>query len=224
MMTVPLNFEPGTQSQYSNVGYILLGQIIEKVTGQKYEDFVRKEVLERAGVRRGFVNTGSRPYLPGEAHRYLAGTNVLLPPLDLPMVKAAGGWETTAVDMARVLTALDGSRGKPLLKEATFKLMLAPPPPPLPPRKDGGHWGLGWPQVVLSPQGYSYIHDGQFHGMRTFMKRNARGVNWVLLFNVSMEPDQIDAGIIRQALAEVRREVEGIQRYPDVDLFAQYPP
>jgi N-acyl-D-amino-acid deacylase len=222
MQTVPLDFDPGTEMHYSNVGYILLGQIVAKVSGQRYDEFVRQRVLAPAGVHRALLNEGKRLYLEGEARRYLAGTNVLLPPMDLPMVRAAGGWETTVVDMVRVLTALDGSRGKPLLKAETYRMMLAPPPLPLRPRKDGSYSGLGWPTVTPSPQGVSYLHDGQFHGMRSFMKHSAKGISWVLLFNVSMQPDQIDDRVIVGALAEVRRRVEGIPRYPDVDLFDQY--
>jgi CubicO group peptidase (beta-lactamase class C family) len=44
----PLAFEPGTKSQYSNGGYILLGAIIEKVTGMSYYDYVRKHLFQPA--------------------------------------------------------------------------------------------------------------------------------------------------------------------------------
>jgi CubicO group peptidase (beta-lactamase class C family) len=42
----PLDFEPGTQFSYTNSGYILLGVIIEKITGLSYEDAVRKTILD----------------------------------------------------------------------------------------------------------------------------------------------------------------------------------
>jgi CubicO group peptidase (beta-lactamase class C family) len=42
----PLDFEPGSQFSYSNSGYIVLGMIIEKVTGLSYENAVRKNILE----------------------------------------------------------------------------------------------------------------------------------------------------------------------------------
>jgi len=51
----PLAFEPGTKDQYSNGGYILLGAIIEKVTGQSYYDYVRENIFKVAGM----VNTES---------------------------------------------------------------------------------------------------------------------------------------------------------------------
>lgn len=46
----PLLFEPGTKQQYSNGGYVLLGAIIEKVTGQSYYDYVREHIFKPAGM------------------------------------------------------------------------------------------------------------------------------------------------------------------------------
>ncbi len=46
----PLAFEPGTKDQYSNGGYILLGAIIEKVTGKSYYDYVRENIFKVAGM------------------------------------------------------------------------------------------------------------------------------------------------------------------------------
>lgn len=47
----PLAFEPGTSRQYSNGGYVVLGAIIEKVSGQDYYDYVREHVFKPAGMR-----------------------------------------------------------------------------------------------------------------------------------------------------------------------------
>lgn len=47
---LPLDFEPGTQEQYSNGGYVVLGAIIEKVTGQSYYDYIREHVYKPSGM------------------------------------------------------------------------------------------------------------------------------------------------------------------------------
>jgi N-acyl-D-amino-acid deacylase len=223
IMGTPLDFAPGTEMEYSNVGYIILSRIIEKVSGQPYEAFIRKHVLEPAGTPGPFMSRGHRPYRTNEAHRYLAGTSILLPPMDMPMVQGAGGWSASAVDMVRILTALDGSRGVRLLNNATMKQMLAPPPAPMKSKDDGTYNGLGWPVVYNAPDGFGYAHDGNFHGMRTFMKRSKRGINWALLFNVSAQPDPADAKMVARAVQQTRERVESIEQYPDIDLFAQFP-
>jgi N-acyl-D-amino-acid deacylase len=224
IMGLPLDFNPGADMEYSNVGYVILGRIIEKVSGESYDNFVRKHVLQPAGAQSVFMSRGNRPYHSDEARRYLAGTSVLLPPMDVPMLQGAGGWSASAVDMVRILTALDGSRGKSLLADATMKQMLAPPPAPLEAKADGTYPGLGWPIARLTDKGtFGYAHDGNYYGMRTFMKRSLRGVNFALLFNVSTQPDPTDTKIIAQAVQEARERVESIEQYPNIDLFAAYP-
>ncbi|SCY50144.1 serine hydrolase domain-containing protein [Flavobacterium caeni] len=46
----PYDFEPGTFWKYSNSGYLLLGFVIEQVSGEKYADYIRKNLLEKAGM------------------------------------------------------------------------------------------------------------------------------------------------------------------------------
>jgi D-alanyl-D-alanine carboxypeptidase len=58
-----LSFEPGTQSEYSNCGFILLGAIVEKVSGESYYDYVREHVYGPAGM----TSTGSEPEEPAIA-------------------------------------------------------------------------------------------------------------------------------------------------------------
>jgi CubicO group peptidase (beta-lactamase class C family) len=50
----PLKYEPGTSQSYSNAGYVVLGLVIEKITGQTYRDYVQKNVFAPAGMK----NTG----------------------------------------------------------------------------------------------------------------------------------------------------------------------
>lgn len=45
-----LKFEPGDHSEYSNIGYMVLGAIIEKVTGMAYEDYIRQNILQPLGM------------------------------------------------------------------------------------------------------------------------------------------------------------------------------
>ncbi len=46
----PANFEPGQGCRYNNCGYVLLGLLVEKVTGVEYRDYVRQNVFQRAGM------------------------------------------------------------------------------------------------------------------------------------------------------------------------------
>ena len=174
-LAVPLDFDPGTDEKYSNFGYIVLGEVIEKASGMTYEKYVHEHVLKPAGVVRGSLHPLNGRYFPNEARRYIAGSDHEIPPWKQKYSDAAGGWTMSAIDLVRFMTALDGTRGTPLLKGKAFEAMLAAPPPPLKPRPDGTYVGLGWDAALRTPAGFGFFKDGSWIGMRTFMKRARTG-------------------------------------------------
>lgn len=222
MLAVPLDFAPGTREVYSNVGYIMLGKIIEKVTGQGYEAYVQKSVLEPMGIRTARVHKGQKQYFENESGRFVPGTGAVIPPLQLPMLEAAGGWSVSTVDLVKLMTAIDGSRGKRFLSEVMFKTMMAPPPPPIKPRPNGIYPGLGFYFVQASDAGLAFSQNGSWHGARAFMKRTPTKTCMALAFNASMEPDILDMQLVKDAVHKVRETVESIRDYPDVDLFKEF--
>lgn len=52
---MPLLFEPGTEQEYSNAGYVLLGAIIEKVTGKDYFSFIQERIVDHLGLRETYL-------------------------------------------------------------------------------------------------------------------------------------------------------------------------
>ena len=222
-VTVPLDFAPGTQQKYSNVGYIILGEVLAAVSGQSYERFVTGEILRPMDITRASLHRLDGKYLAGEAVRHLTGSLIPLPAMLLPMVNATGGWSASVVDMARLMTNLDGTRGRAVLNEATRRLMVEPPPPPLKPGPGGAFTGLGWDSVIVQGKSVTVFKDGSYQGMRTFMKRLPTSVCWCLAFNASMDFDPVDMQIAGNTVHEVRRLVEGIEKYPNIDLFKEFP-
>ena len=58
----PLSFTPGARMQYSNAGFALLGLIIEKASGQSFYDYMKRNIIDRAGMTRAaYVDVRSRP-------------------------------------------------------------------------------------------------------------------------------------------------------------------
>ena len=223
-MGTPLDFEPGAESKYSNFGYIVLGEVIEKASGVAYGKYVAEHVLKPAGVKSARLQPLDAGYAKNEARRYLAGTDTELPPWRQKYSDAAGGWAVSSVDMVRFMTALDGTRGKPLLSEKSFQSMIALPPKPLGKQKDGTHVGLGWDSVALSEKEFAYFKDGGWFGMRAFMKRVPGGVNWVLVFNASMQPNPQDTQGLADAVKHVREHLDQIEKFEaGHDLFKEYP-
>ena len=131
MVGQPLQFDPGTDQKYSNIGYIILGEVIARVSGQPYERFATENILKPMGIKRAGLHGFDGKYTPEEAVRCLAGTFIALPAMLLPMINAAGGWSASVVDMARFMCNLDGSLGEPVLGAKMRQEMLAPPTDPL---------------------------------------------------------------------------------------------
>jgi CubicO group peptidase (beta-lactamase class C family) len=110
----PLEFEPGARWDYSNVGYSLLGIVIERVSGRGYEEFVRQELLLPLGMRStGYVQVDWPS--AALAYGYVQGNLYGRTPeqgwrADGPgwHLRANGGLQTTVGDMHRWLTMLRG--------------------------------------------------------------------------------------------------------------------
>jgi CubicO group peptidase (beta-lactamase class C family) len=108
-----LQFEPGTQQQYSNAGYIVLGLLIERLSGENYFEYVNKHIYEPAGMTQtGSWRIDRRP--GNTAIGYTRGGEAA--PLDAPLTRntdflpgkgsSAGGGYSTAHDLLRLLNAL----------------------------------------------------------------------------------------------------------------------
>ena len=106
----PMKFEPGTRFSYSNGGYILLGVVIEELTGMKYQDYVTQEIFKAIGMdRSGYFAFNQLPektalgYIEGEEGWR---TNIY----NLPIVGASdGGAYTTIDDLATLWKAFWGN-------------------------------------------------------------------------------------------------------------------
>jgi CubicO group peptidase (beta-lactamase class C family) len=103
-----LAFEPGAQWAYSNYGFVLLGLVIEKVSGQSYYDYVREHIFKPAGM----ASTDSYPESTRVAHRSIGYTKgeggALRPNNDTlpPRGTSAGGGYSTVEDLLRFATAV----------------------------------------------------------------------------------------------------------------------
>lgn len=216
----PLDYDPGTEAHYSNYAYLVLGQIIERVTDEPYARYVHQHTFAPMGVRHARLGTWEKRYPPGVAHRYGPGGREL-PPFEPIPGNAGGGWIASTVDMVRFLTALDGSRGKPFLSPEMTEAMLAEPPPPIEPRKNGTHFGLGWDTVRATPGGTLYAKNGGLAGVRAVIGHMPGDVDWAVAFNGGANvPDA--PGEDADAQARIQAAIKRTTDWPEVDLFPRF--
>ncbi|MGQ0662050.1 MAG: serine hydrolase domain-containing protein [Pseudomonadota bacterium] len=214
----PLDFAPGSRYAYSNLGYCVLGRIIERVSGDTYENFVRTEVLGPAGATRmrlGRNGEGGRAagevryYVPGGAE----GANDPYRGFDFEAFDAHGGWIASAIDFIRFARALTAH----LLSRASLDAISARPDYP-DARTAKTYYGAGW-RVRPVQRGHTWWHTGSLPGTTALAVYTHHDMIWVALFNARPRERQKMLGELDTALWEAFRTVSS---WPDHDLFERY--
>ena len=148
----PLDFDPGARWQYSNTGYVIAGQIVEKVAGQPLFDFLKTRIFNRLGMHPVEQDTGMTDADPLGYHRYALGP-VLVEQQSAPgWLYAAGDLAMSASDLARWdISVIDQSLMKPAsYKDQQTEVLLT--------SGAGTNYGLG--VVVDIKKGHRRINHG----------------------------------------------------------------
>jgi N-acyl-D-amino-acid deacylase len=239
MLGEPLDFAPGTRQAYSNFGFNVLGRVIEHVSGQPYEAYVRGHVLIPAGItsmRLGRTRLADRApdevryYAPpgqapgwsvfwGEGYAPFAyGGSTYLEALD-----SHGGWIASAADLVRFATAVDGQRGPALLTPETVQVMVTTPRPPTGVPGTGYPGvtaevttGLGW-DMIPEAGGVAWSRAGALIGSTAaWMNRRPDGVT--IAFTVNTLPPEYN-DFLNDAITALGQAVDEIRTWPDSDFF-----
>ncbi len=214
----PLDYDPGTEQHYSNVGFTVLGAIVESVAGESYDKAVRRLVLDPIHVRSMRLGHGE-PYDGGTARCYGPKWDEL-PPIDI-IGGSAGGWMAPTVELVRLLAALDGRRGAALLSPPSLREMLAPPRPPLKRRANGAWFGLGWDVVQETQKGKIYAKNGGMGGVRSFIGHMAGNIDWAVVFNGGADASG-EPGTDADAYKTITGLAAQITTWPRGDLFPRF--
>lgn len=195
VITYPFKFKPGSQSEYSNYGYLFLGLVIEKLTGLSYEQYVWSKIFRPLGVTRPFIGRSLLPErAPGEVvyhdaagrqaesrvHNDRRLVDICYGHMNMQNQEAFGGWVLSAPDYARLI-AVHGSS-------------------------------------------FNFTHGGYYAGTTTWVRQVADGVSFVALFNKDMSGNGWDSANPQReywdALAEIATNVTKSGNWPSQDLFA----
>ncbi len=130
---------PGKVYHYTSYGYVVLGRIIEQVSGLDFETYMRKNIWEKAGM----MNTGVEKYgvdypkLTRFFHRNKKGKIIQTQANNLSNRIPGGGFYSTVEDMLRFGNAV---LNHTLIKESSLQMMMENPGV----RKEGNPYGFGW--------------------------------------------------------------------------------
>jgi uncharacterized protein (TIGR03437 family) len=228
---LPLASAPGERYSYSNVGFLLLTDVIEKAAGQRYESYMREKILAPLGIQRmriaGSLLTERQP---GEVRYWdkdrtgpsiFAGLPEESPStygtFHLRIFESGGGWLASMPDLARLLVALDAGT---LLRPETVRLITERPAYV---RAGVDSWyGLGW-GIVNTRFGLRWDHDGALPGTAAWMFRGLNGVSFAIAANHLPDVerlqeffDEVQTGLTNTVLAT--------PAWPAGDLFPAYFP
>ena len=211
-LTQPLDFDPGSRVSYSNVGYCLLGRVLEAVTKQSLEDCMRELVLKPCGMQSTRLGkTLLEDRFPDEV-RYLTRSREKVPLVfdsavgetrkdpelvekpygqwDLELMDAHGGWLSTSGDLLRFMRVAMTESDRQTVATVSPQLL------PEPDSRDAWY-GAGW-QVRRSGNGggLNFWHTGRLTGTSALLVRRWDDRAWAVLFNT-------DTGSSGKACAEL---------------------
>ncbi len=158
--TLPLDFAPGSDFRYSNSGYVMLGLLVEQLSGQSWGGYISSELLAPLGMTDSGVASGERitPRLATGYARDRRGRGPLRPAgfVHLSVPYAAGALYGTTVDLLKWQRALYGGR---VLSPAALRAMTTPL------RRD---YALGL-NVTRVDGRLAYAHSGGIDGFSTYL-------------------------------------------------------
>ena len=180
--SLPLDFEPGTRYSYSNSGYVVLGAIIEKVSGMSYADYIQQNIIDPLGMANsGYVSRST--ILKNRVAGYYQddkGTFFNADFIDMSMPFSAGGIHSTVGNMLIWDQALYSEK---ILKKSSLEKMFTP---------YLDNYAYGW--IVSEMFGRKIVsHGGGIDGFASSFYRFVDDSVCIVVFsnNISADADQI---------------------------------
>lgn len=167
-----LSEPPGTRYAYSNLGYCILGLVIEEVTGKSCARYVQDELLASVNIR-SFAIANNKPGGSFLEARYYPNDEA--DPYGFPVSRmdAHGGWIANAIDLVAFSLSVDGlTQPADILSPDSIRTMSAP-------SANNQHYALGW----NVNQYHNRWHVGSMPGTAAILVRTEHGFSWAILMN-----------------------------------------
>ena len=232
----PLDFEPGSRYAYSNIGYCLLGRVIEQVTGENYEAYIRGKFLQPLGITS--MRTGrTLTTASGEVRYYprgeLVGLAVIGPNIGakvprpygawhLEAMDSLGAWIAAAPDLVRFGSAVDRFEQSKILNAKSKQTLLTRPKGHFgndeKGKPDKTYYGCGWSiRPVKGAKKPNRWHTGHLSGTSTILVLRHDGLCWAALFNTNQTPDKKRPS--RKIDPLIHKAADAVKDWPKLDLF-----
>ena len=186
---LPLRFAPGIKGEYSNLGYFALAEIMRKVSGRPWIEYLSEMVFKPAGMQTTYP-TNTKVSLPNMAQGYVHNDK-LIDAKDWPALRPSGAFFSTVLDLAKWDAILYTDR---ILSDSTRQQMWTPAT-----LNDGTSYPYGFGWEIGSFRHRKLVHHGG--GMPGFRSEFARFVDDRLTIIFLMNRDDVDRFSILYGLA-----------------------
>lgn len=189
----PTSDYPGAKYDYSNSGFIILGKIIEKLTGKTYNENLEERIFSKTGMRQSYIHYPATFVAPKEATPYLIYTEktfVNATADEFPGF-SDGGMQSNVVDLYRFAKGLLNGR---LLSDAMRDSMWSGKVK----FNRGGMYSFGWMENENEFGKHIYSHDGGGKGFSSDLRIvKDDGYIVVVLINNRVNPREVSGNILR---------------------------
>lgn len=215
-----LHYTPGKYYSYSNLGYVILGKVIEKASGKTYEAYVQEDILYPLGIydmqigNNLFEDKALLEVKYYEQHDALKSYSIYNANKkvkksyggnDITALNAAGGWIASSVSLAKLIAAINGKDGIPdILLPESIDLMTKPMHP--------GDLPLGWKGAYKN----TWWRSGTLSGTSAFVYKGSGEYSYVFITNTSTWKGSDFTIEINKMM---RRAFSRIKEWPSQDLF-----
>ena len=200
---VPLTYEPGTKYSYYNMGFGLLGEVVKKISGKEYEDFLREDVYAKAGVTDIWCGGDQFQRRENEVIYYSQdGRDGYGNEMDL--IQALGGLIASAPELMKVMASIDyGTKVPDILTPETLDVMYTPS------LASPGQYSKGWRTNHTVFTNWENYHGGNLAGTATLWYRSTDGTAAVILCNSRNYDSYFDTALF-DVLAVIQKNVKNL--------------
>jgi CubicO group peptidase (beta-lactamase class C family) len=195
---------PGTRFEYLNFGFCVLGRVIEKVTGQPYDQYVKQAVLGPIGITDMAIAANTEAaHKPREVKYYPSDAYTL----NVTRFDSHGGWVASPIDLTRFAVRVDGLPTKPDIFSATSYTEAITDSGIKDAANKDPNYGFGW--------GLPQWHNGDIVGTIAYLEVLPNGYTYAVVAN-TRPPNDMGAFALSGV---VKKIVSTVSKWPAYDLF-----
>ncbi len=218
-----LHFTPGSRGGYSNLGYVILEKIVEKASGEDYEDYVKTHILNPAGIFDMHLGKNLQDdHFSNEVNYYEQSNAIKISAFDgsgktvfrsnggnnIEELGGAGGWVASAAELMKFMLAIDGESSHPdVLSKKSITYMTTP--------NKNGHSPIGWKGTRTK----TWWRTGTLAGSSALLKHQVGGYSFVIITNSSTWRG---SDFTRDLSVLMRRVMRSVKEWPSNDLFDHF--